>query len=205
MIRIAIVIGSTRPTRRTEVAARWVAEAADRHPAAGAGQVTFEVVDLAAYGLPLLDEPLPALFGDYRNEHTLRWAAAIGSFDGFVFVTPEYNHSIPAALKNAIDYLFTEWNDKAAAFVSHGVHGGTRAVEQLRLTLAELKVATVRTQVALSAFTDFEVTDPAEPGVCAPGDHQEPTLHEMLDELISWSQALKPLRESATAAGLQPA
>ncbi|MEV6160232.1 NAD(P)H-dependent oxidoreductase [Nonomuraea sp. NPDC052129] len=195
MTRIAIIIGSTRPRRRTAVAARWVAEVAAQHPAVAAGQAAFEVVDLAEYGLSVLDEPVPALFGDYRNAHTARWAETIRSFDGFVFVTPEYNHSVPAALKNAIDFLFAEWNNKAAGFVSHGIHGGTRAVEHLRLTMTELQVANVRTQVALSAFTDFEITDPAEPGVIAPGPHQEPALIELLDEVIAWSQALKPLRE----------
>ncbi|WP_329085703.1 NADPH-dependent FMN reductase [Streptosporangium sp. NBC_01469] len=196
MTRIAIIIGSTRPRRRTAVVARWVAEVAARHPAATAGEATFEVVDLAEYGLSVLDEPTPALFGEYLNAHTTRWAATIDSFDGFVFVTPEYNHAVPAALKNAIDFLFAEWNNKAAGFVSHGVHGGVRAVEHLRLTMTELQVANVRTQVALSAFTDFEITDPADPGVIAPDEHQEPTLIEMLDEVIAWSRALKPLRDA---------
>jgi NAD(P)H-dependent FMN reductase len=205
MVRIAIVIGSTRPVRRTEVAARWVAEACGRHPAARAGEATFEVIDLAEYGLPVLDERMSALWGDYRNAHTRAWAAAIAPFDGFVFVTPEYNHSIPAALKNAIDYLFAEWSDKAAGFVSHGHHGGTRAVEQLRLVLAEVKVATVRSQVALYTFTDFEVSAPGEPGVCTPGEHQEPALHQMLEELVAWSAALKPLRQTPSRAGLAPA
>ncbi|MFI7634370.1 NADPH-dependent FMN reductase [Nonomuraea sp. NPDC049400] len=200
MTRIAIVIGSTRPSRRTAVVARWVAEVAARHPAVAAGQAAFEVVDLAEYGLPVLDEPVPALFGDYRNEHTARWAETIASFDGFVFVTPEYNHSFPAALKNAIDFLFAEWNNKAAGFVSHGMHGGTRAVEHLRLTMTEVQVANVRTQVALSAFTDFEISDPTEPGVIAPGSHQEPTLVQLLDEVIAWSGALKPLRQAAVPA-----
>ncbi|REE96422.1 NADPH-dependent FMN reductase [Thermomonospora umbrina] len=197
MIRIAIVTGSTRPRRRTAVVARWVAEVAGRHPAVAAGEAAFEVVDLAEYGLSVLDEPVPALFGDYRNPHTHRWAETIASFDGFVFVTPEYNHSAPAALKNAIDFLFAEWNDKAAGFVSHGVHGGTRAVEHLRLIMTELRVANVRSQVALSVFTDFEITDPTEPGVLTPGPHQEPTLNELLDEVVTWSRVLKPLRTAA--------
>ncbi|MEV0623757.1 NAD(P)H-dependent oxidoreductase [Nonomuraea sp. NPDC050404] len=199
MIRIAIVIGSTRPRRRTAVTGRWVAEIAARHPAAAAGQVAFEVVDLAEYGLSVLDEPVPALLGEYRHPHTNRWAETIASFDGFVFVTPEYNHSAPAALKNAIDFLYAEWNNKAAGFVSHGVHGGVRAVEHLRQVMTELQVANVRSQVALSAFTDFEITDPAEPGVIMPGPHQEPTLVELLDEVIAWSTALKPLRAQVAA------
>lgn len=195
MTRIAIIMGSTRPGRRGENVARWVSEVAGRHVAVASGDVIVEVVDLADYGLPLLDEPVPALFGEYRNAHTVRWAATIGSFDGFVFVTPEYNHSVPAALKNAIDFLFAEWNDKAAGFVSYGVNGGVRAVEHLRLALAEVKVAAVRSQVALSVFTDFEVDSPTDVGVLVPGEHQEPTLNTLLDEVIAWSAALKQLRD----------
>jgi len=194
MTHIAIIVGSTRPRRRGDLVGRWVAEVAHRHVVERGEDATFEIVDLADYMLPLLDEPLPAIFGDYRGAHTTRWAQCIGSFDGFVFVTPEYNHSVPAALKNAIDYLFAEWNDKAAGFVSYGLHGGTRAVEHLRLALAELKVADVRTQVALSMHTDFEITDPTERGAFSPGPHQEPTLTQMLDEVVDWSRALAPLR-----------
>ncbi|WP_445269508.1 NADPH-dependent FMN reductase [Streptomyces sp. DSM 41634] len=204
MIRIAVVLGSTRPGRRGEAVARWVTEVAARHPAAVMGEVTFELVDLADFALPLLDEPVPALFGQYRNETTRRWADAIGSFDGFVFVTPEYNHSVPAALKNAVDHLFAEWNDKAAGFVSYGVHGGIRAVEHLRLALAEVKVADVRSQVVLSVFDDFDytgcdMTDPTSAGRFTPGERQEPAVITMLDEVVAWSAALKPLRADAAA------
>ncbi|MFI9843520.1 NADPH-dependent FMN reductase [Nonomuraea sp. NPDC051941] len=112
MIRIAIILGSTRPGRRVEDVARWVAEAAGRHPAVKTGEAGLELVDIAEYELPLLDEPAPAVIGYYQNAHTKRWAATIDRFDGFVFVTPEYNSAIPAALKNAIDYLYAEWNEK---------------------------------------------------------------------------------------------
>ncbi|MFJ9846933.1 NADPH-dependent FMN reductase [Kitasatospora sp. NPDC101155] len=204
MTRIAVILGSTRPGRRGETVARWATKVAARHPAAVVGEVTFELVDLADYALPMLDEPVPAMFGQYRNEATRRWAAAIGSFDGFVFVTPEYNHSMTAALKNAIDHLFVEWNDKAAGFVSYGVHGGTRAVEHLRLTLAEVKVAGVRSQVVLSVFDDFDytgcdMTDPTSAGVFRPGERQEAAMNTMLDEVVAWSVALEPLRAKAAA------
>jgi NAD(P)H-dependent FMN reductase len=192
MTRIAVITGSTRPRRRATMVAEWVVEVAARH--AAADEVTFELVDIAEFALPMLDEEVPAAIGNYANEHTRRWARTIAGFDGFVFVTPEYNHSMPAALKNAIDFLFAEWGDKAAGFVSYGVHGGIRAVEHLRVTLAEVKVADVRTTVALSLFTDFQLTDMTEPGVFAPGDHQEPTLTRMLDEVVAWSRALMPLR-----------
>ena len=197
MIRIAIVVGSTRPGRRTEVAARWVADVAARHPSVAAGQAKFETVDLAEQGLPLLDEGVPALFGEYANEHTRLWAETVAGYDGFVFVTPEYNHSVPAALKNAIDFLHEEWHHKAAGFVGHGVHGGAHAVAHLREVMGEVMIADVRTYVALSAFNDFALEGPTDPGVISPGDHQEPTLMEMLDEILAWSRALAVLRGPA--------
>ncbi len=103
-----------------------------------------------------MDEPFPPLIDQYTKDHTKRWAAKINSFDAFVFVTAEYNHGIPGALKNAIDFLLKEWNNKVAGFVSYGSAGGVRAVEQLRLVMAEVKVATVRAQLQLSLYTDFE-------------------------------------------------
>src|SRR6187431_3130614 len=116
----------------------------------------FELVDIKDFNLPLLDEPAPPSMGQYSKPHTKTWAAKIGSFDAYVFVTPEYNHGISGALKNAIDFPFAEWNNKAAGFVSYGGAGGARAVEQLRLVLAEVQIATVRAQLTLSMFTDFE-------------------------------------------------
>ncbi|MFF7945051.1 NADPH-dependent FMN reductase [Nocardia gamkensis] len=194
--RIAVIVGSTRPGRRSKLVADWAHERAERHLD---GRARVEVVDLAEFDLPLLDEPVPAAVGDYTKAHTLRWAARIGSYDGFVFVTPEYNHSLPAALKNAVDFLFSEWNDKAAGFVSYGINGGVRAVEQLRLTLAEVKVACVRSQVALSLFTDFDLPDIQQPGQLTPGSHHDAVLHRMLDEVVDWAGALRPLRLGCTS------
>ena len=192
MIQIAIILGSTRPGRRVEDVARWVAEAAGRHPAVKAGEAGLELVDIADYGLPLLDEPAPK-----------RWAATIGRFDGFVFVTPEYNSAVPAALKNAIDYLYAEWNDKAAGIVSYGVYGGTRAAEQLRQTMGEIKVADVHAQVAINPYFDFDFTD-SQAGVCAPGERQETALLSMLDEVLAWSRALRVLRAPTASADPRP-
>lgn len=199
MIKIAIVVASTRPGRRGDQVASWVLEQAIARTPLEAG-VEYSVVDLAEMHLPLLDEPMPAAIGDYRNDHTRRWSEVVAAFDGFIFVLPEYNHAIPAALKNAIDYLFVEWHDKAAAFVSYGLNGGVRAVEQLRMTLAEVKVACVRSQVALGLFTDFTIPDIAEPGLFTPAEHHLPTLDRMLGELTDWSRALAPLRHPAEAA-----
>ena len=191
-LRLAVVTGSTRPRRRNAMVVEWVLERARAH--FGEAPVEVDLVDLAEIDLPLLDEPIPAMIGDYRHEHTRRWSELINSYDGFVFVTPEYNHSVPAALKNAIDYLFAEWNDKAAGFVSFGVEGGTRAVEHLRLVLAEMKVACVRSQVSLRLFTDFEIDDVTQPGRFTPAAHQEQILNRMLDEVVSWASVLKTLR-----------
>ncbi|MEV0645064.1 NADPH-dependent FMN reductase [Phytomonospora sp. NPDC050363] len=201
MIRIAAIIGTTRPGRRSAGVVDWVKQAADAH--LDGRDVSVEIVDVAEYRLPLLDEVYPAMWGRYENAHTQRWAETIASYDAFVFVTPEYNHAVPASLKNAVDFLFAEWNDKAAGFVSFGSSGGVRAVEHLRLVMSELKVATVRSQVGLSVFTDFEWTNPGSPddlGVVKPGEHQLAALHSMLDELTAWAGALKSLRVSAVAA-----
>jgi NAD(P)H-dependent FMN reductase len=152
----------------------------------------FELVDIKDFNLPLLDEPMPPIIGQYSEPHTKTWAAKIGSFDGYVFVTPEYNHGVPGALKNAIDFLFREWNDKAAGFVSYGGAGGARAVEQLRLVLAEVQIATLRNQVLLSMFTDFE-----NYSVFKPSPRHQASVNEMFDQVIAWGGALKTLRETS--------
>jgi NAD(P)H-dependent FMN reductase len=186
MIRIAIVTGSTRPGRNNEAVAHWIYEITKQRDDA-----EFELVDIAAFNLPLLNEPVPPSLGQYSHDHSKTWGKKIGSFDAYVFVTPEYNHGIPAALKNAIDYLFREWNNKAAGFVSYGSAGGARAVEQLRLVMAELMVADVRAQVMLSLFTDFENFANFKPD---PRHLQE--VNTMLDQVIAWGTALKSLRLS---------
>jgi len=150
----------------------------------------FELVDIKDFDLPLLDEPVSPIMGQYSKPHTKVWAAKIDNFDAYVFVTPEYNHGISGALKNAIDFLFAEWNNKAARLVSYGGASGARAVEHLRLVLAEVQMATVRNQVLLSMYTDFENFS-----VFKPGPQQEKSVNAMLDQLIAWGGALKMLRE----------
>jgi NAD(P)H-dependent FMN reductase len=184
MLRIAIIIGSTRPGRKGEAVGKWAYDIARKRTDA-----EFELVDIAEFNLPLLDEPMPAMFGQYSHEHTRVWSAKIASFDGYVFVTPEYNHGTSGALKNAIDFLYQEWTNKTAGFVAYGGAMGARAVEHLRLVLAELQIATVRTQVGLSLFTDFENFS-----VFKPAQIQEKHVNDMLDQLIAWSGALQPLR-----------
>ena len=205
MIRIAIVIGSTRPGRRGPTVAQWVADAAARHAAVAAGEVEFEELDVAALELPLLDEPVAAIFGDYRNPHTRRWAETVAAFDGFVFVTPEYNQSYTAPLKNAMDYLYAEWNDKAAGFVGYGLQGGMNAVAHLRQVANELKMANASTQVALSMFEDFtfvDTTNPLERGTVTPGEPGVNALGAMLDEVVARSRELAFTREAARQAAV---
>jgi NAD(P)H-dependent FMN reductase len=188
MLKVAIIIGSTRPGRKAVAVARWVYDIAARR-----SDASFEVVDIANFDLPLLDEPFPPMMNQYSKPHTRAWAAKIGTFDAFVFVTPEYNHSTSGALKNAIDFLYREWNDKAAAFVGYGSVGGARAVEQLRLVMGEIKVADVRAQVALSMYNDFENFS-----TFTPRPQQEAAVKAMLDDLVAWGQALQAMRTRTT-------
>ena len=185
MHKIAIIVGSTRPGRKCEAVAKWAHEIARKRTDA-----EFALLDLVSFELPLLDEPMPATSGQYSHPHTRRWSAAIASFDGYVFVTPEYNHGTSGALKNAIDFLYTEWNDKAAGFIGYGYSLGARAIENLRLVMASLQVATVRPQVGLSLFADFEHAT-----VFKPQGIQEKSLNTVLDHVIAWSGALKVLRK----------
>jgi NAD(P)H-dependent FMN reductase len=188
MLKIAIIVGSTRPGRKAEAVARWV-----HGIAAKRNDAQYELVDVAEFGLPLLDEPVPPSLNKYSKPHTQAWSARIAPFDGFVFVTPEYNHGTSGALKNAIDYLYVEWNNKAAGFVAYGSAGGTRAVEQLRLVMAELQVADVRAQVALSLFTDFENFTTFKPAA-----HHTQAVSTLLDQLVAWSGAMRALRTQAS-------
>jgi len=184
MIRVAIIIGSTRPGRNGEAVGKWVFELASKRTDA-----EYELVDLMDVNLPLLDEPVPPSRNQYSKQHTKDWATKIASFDAFVFVTAEYNHGIPGALKNAIDFIYKEWNNKAAGFVSYGSAGGVRAVEQLRQVMAELQIADVREQVVLSLATDFENYH-----VFKPAAFHEKKLDSMLNQLIAWGTAMKSLR-----------
>jgi NAD(P)H-dependent FMN reductase len=184
MLKIAIIVGSTRPGRKGEAIAKWAYEIARRRTDAA-----FALLDLATFELPLLDEPMPATSGSYSHPHTRTWSAVIASFDGYVFVTPEYNHGTSGALKNAIDFLYNEWTDKAAGFIGYGYTNGARAIENLRLVMASLQVATVRPQVGLSLFVDFERAT-----VFKPTEVQEKNLNGVLDHVIAWSGALKALR-----------
>ena len=190
MTQIGIILGSTRPNRNGEQVAKWVLDIASRR-----NDAAFELVDLRDYPLPHLDEPLPPSLGQYQNDHTKQWADKIASFDGFVIVTPEYNHSTSGVLKNAIDYLYAEWNNKAVGFVSYGAAGGARAAEHLRLVAGELQMADVRQQVVLSLVTEFENFRTFKPG-----NYNVAALTTLLDQVVAWSTALAPLRNTVAEA-----
>ena len=190
MLKIAVVIGSTRPGTKAPAVADWIVEQTK-----GRADAEFTKLDIADFDLPLLDEPVPPARGKYIKEHTKRWAYAVAQYDGFIFVTPEYNHAPAPALVNAIDYLFVEWQDKAAAFVSYGAQvGGARAVEPLRTMLAALNVATISNHVTLSLSTEFE-------GFVRPNPPEAKVteLQGLFAQLTKWARALKTVRSGAVA------
>jgi len=185
MLRVGIIIGSTRPNRIGEGVAKWVFSEAQKRDDA-----QFELIDLRDFNLPLLDEPVPAgMSSDYVQPHTKKWSQKIASLDAFIFVTPEYNHGVSGALKNALDFLYVEWNNKVAGFVGYGGIGGARVVESLRLILAELQIATERTQLPLVLRSDFENFKTLKPA-----SHHVKTLNKIIDEVISWGTALQTIR-----------
>lgn len=186
-LQIAVVIASSRPQRVGPKVAEWVyAGTREREDA------TYDLIDLAEQDLPNLDEPEPASSGNYTKEHTLAWSHKVSGYDAFVFVTPEYNRGLPGQLKNALDYLYVEWNDKAAGIVCYGSSGGLRAAEALKSVLGELQVATVRAQVSISIFDDMQ--DYSE---MTPRDFQAANLQEMLRQTERWAGALKLLRQAS--------
>lgn len=177
-LNIGIIIGSTREGRVSPQVAQWVKEIADKR-----GDANYTVIDIADYKLPLLGEAGSDASG------AAAWSQAVAQQDGFVFIVQEYNHSITGALKNALDFLREEWNNKAAGIVSYGSVGGARAAEHLRGILGELSVADVRVHPALSLFTDFENGTDFKPAAV-----QTDSVNQMLDQVIPWSTALKTIR-----------
>ena len=142
--RVAVVIGSTRPTRISAGIAQWFLDVAQN-----GSSLTYELIDLAAVNLPFLDEPVMAAQGEYEHEHTRAWSQLVSSFDGFIFVFPQYNWGYPAPLKNALDFLYAEWRDKPVGLVTYGTRGGGRAAEQLRGVLQGLHMRALERNVEL--------------------------------------------------------
>jgi NAD(P)H-dependent FMN reductase len=191
--RIGVILGSTRPARFSERPARWVAEAL-----AARGDLDVEQLDLREYPLPFYEQPAPPArtLREYPDEAIERWGQKIDAADGFVFVTSEYNHGYPAALKNAIDHLFPEWHRKPAAFVGYGNVGGARAIEQLREVVVELEMAPLRHAVHI-------LPDVMVPAMRADDydaslfESLEPKLQLLADDLAWWTKALAAARVAA--------
>lgn len=179
---IGIVIGSIRHGRKGESVARWVAERAQQRDDA-----RFETVDLAAFDVPLLTSAtVPgAANRQYDDERVTRWGQAIDALDGYVFVTPEYNHGVPGAFKNAVDSIYPEWGGKAVGFVSYGADAGVRSVEHWRAIVANLHLHDVRGQVALSTFADFDGE------TFTPMERRAKEVDTLLDQVVALTGRLR--------------
>lgn len=187
-LKIGIVISTTRPTRFGHKPAEWV-----KSIAAERSDMTVEILDLRDYPMPFFDEVASNAWVPTVNEVAQRWQKKVAEFDGFVFVTAEYNHGIPAVLKNALDYAYPEWNKKAAALVGYGAVGGSRAVEQLRLIAAELQLATIRTGVYIQGADFMAVWKEGKD--LKEVTHLQQGVRDMLDQLVWWAAALKSARQ----------
>jgi NAD(P)H-dependent FMN reductase len=188
--QIGIVIGSTRPNRFGDKAAAWVHGIARNRD-----DLAFEVIDLRDYRLPLFDEPGSPAWVPPKNEVALRWAGKLTGLDGFILVTPEYNHGISGVLKNALDYAYKEFVRKPVAFAGYGGVGGARAVEQLRLVAAELQMVSVRNAVHIGGSDFLGLLQQGKSFDAFP--HLAQAAAAMLEELAWWAKALKIARENA--------
>ncbi|HEX2735791.1 MAG TPA: NAD(P)H-dependent oxidoreductase [Polyangiaceae bacterium] len=187
MPKLSIIHASTREGRLGFAVAQWFKGFAERMRL-----FDVDLIDLRTQNLPLFDEPKHPRLRQYKAEHTRRWSALIDSADAFVFVTPEYNHSSPPALVNALDYLFHEWAYKPAGFVSYGgVSGGTRSVQNTKLTLCALRIVPIPEAVVIPFFEKSLSPD----GTYAPSLEIETAGQAMLAELLRWTNALLTLRE----------
>jgi NAD(P)H-dependent FMN reductase len=190
MIKIKIILGSTRPTRFSEKVGQWIYEETKKKEDVGS-----EILDLKDYPLPFFDEPIsPAMIrdGEYSKEIVRKWAAKIKEGDAFIIVTPEYNHGPPGVLKNALDYLYYEWNNKPVGFVSYGSVGGARAVEQLREVAIELQMVPIRNSIHI--LNHWNLLDENGNLKKEALDPLRGKANDFLDQLIWWAKLLKSAR-----------
>ena len=191
MMTISVIVGSTRQGRFSERPAQWILQELRKREG-----IEARLLDLRDFPMPFFDQPMPpAAPGRPAYEHYVvkNWTAQIAASDGFVFVTPEYNYGPSAVLKNAIDWVYTEWNRKPAAFVSYGGAMGARGVQQLRETAIELQMAPVRSSVHIPVATlwaHFQGGD-VERGLA----ELEKQANGLIDDLLWWTAALKTARE----------
>jgi len=188
--KIAIIISTTRATRFGDRPAKWIHDIA-----AARGDMDVEIVDLRDYPMPFFDEPASNAYVPAKNEVALRWQAKVAAFDGYIFVTAEYNHGISGALKNALDYAYPEWARKPAACLGYGSVGGARAVEQLRTNLIELQVAPTRNGVHIQGGDFYDALLNGRDLADLPYIAENAVT--MLDELIWWAKALATAREAS--------
>ncbi len=191
MIKVKIIIASTRPGRKGPSVGSWIYEITSKQR-----DMEVEVLDLAIINLPFLDEPKHPRFKEYTHEHTKKWSAIIEEADAFIIVTPEYNYGYPAALKNALDFLYQEWNYKPVAFVSYGgIAAGTRAVQQLKQVVTAQKMMPIAESVNIPFFTKHI----DESGKFNGNDILRKSAEDMLTELSKWSETLSTMRNNKTS------
>ncbi len=185
--KIGVIIGSTREGRFADRPAKWIKDVAEQR-----GDIEVELIDLRDYPMPLFDEPASPAYAPSKNEVAQRWQKKIASLDGFIMTAAEYNRGPTAVLKNALDYAYTEWNNKPVAFVGYGGVGGARAVEQLRLHAVELQMAPIRTAVHIQIPVYLAVVKEGK----SLGDFEDVLNPKaMLDQLVWWTNALKAARD----------
>lgn len=192
MLKIGVILGSTRDTRFADKPAKWFMELANQRD-----DMTFELLDLREYDLPFFNEVASNIAAPTQNEEGLRWQKKIAEFDGYVIITPEYNHAPPAVLKNALDYAYVEWVRKPVAFVGYGAVGAARAVEQLRLIVANMQMAPITASVHIQGGDFMEALQGNK--ALEDLDYLPPLVTKMLDDLAWWSTALKEAREKSIA------
>jgi NAD(P)H-dependent FMN reductase len=183
-----IIVSSTRPGRFADIPVQWLGEIVRKRDDAD-----FELVDLRDYPMPFFEEKRPLIYAPPENEVAIRWGAKMASLDGYIFVTPEYNHGITAVLKNALDYAYSEYNRKPATFVGYGGAGGARAIEQLRLVLAELQVASLKHTVQIGAVEMIGIVRQGKSMTDYP--YLADSAGPMLSEIVWWSNALRAARD----------
>jgi NAD(P)H-dependent FMN reductase len=191
-LKIAVIISSTRPTRFGDLPAQWILEKANERP-----EIQAEIVDIRDFDLPFFDEMASNAWMPSANQNAVKWQNKIDEFDGYIFVTAEYNRSITGALKNAIDQAYVNWNKKAFGAVGYGTVGGARAVEHLRNIGIELQMVSTRSAVHI-AGADFMSVHPGFGGTKSIAEIEGSignSAKDMLDQLIWWSQATKAARQ----------
>lgn len=188
MVKIKIILGSTRPARFGDKPAQWVYELAQKHQK----DAQFELVDLKEVNLPMLDEAVPAVAHQYEHEHTKKWSKMINETDGFIFITGEYNHGIPAALKNAIDFVAREWGYKPASFVSYGADaGGARAIDHLIHVVTHLRMYAQSEHLIIPNYW----TQMSADGKFQPTKEQDEQVEKIIENTIFWSEQMKTARQ----------